>query len=105
MSFFPHKTLTKRLDDGFRQCLTRASGQLVGQTISFGVLNTEGHGTAPFFHKGNSGLKPGMRQGRILVDPAGIVRWVNLTEDLRVRARPETVLAAFDQLQGKPPAQ
>jgi hypothetical protein len=26
------------------------------------------------------------------------VRWVNLTEDLRVRTRPEEVLAAFDKL-------
>jgi hypothetical protein len=45
------------------------------------------------------------RPAEILVAPAGIVRWVNLTEDLRVRARPETVLGVFDQLQGKPPAQ
>ena len=46
------------------------------------------------------------RPAEILVDPAGIVRWVNLTEDLRVRARPETVLGVFDKLKGSftPPA-
>lgn len=44
------------------------------------------------------------RPAELLVDPTGTVRWVDLTDDLRVRTRPETVLAAFDQLQasGKP---
>jgi peroxiredoxin len=40
------------------------------------------------------------RPAEILVDPSGTVRWVNLTEDFRVRARPETVLAVFDKLKG-----
>jgi peroxiredoxin len=38
------------------------------------------------------------RPAELLIDPAGTVRWINLTEDLRVRARPEEVLAAFDKL-------
>jgi peroxiredoxin len=38
------------------------------------------------------------RPAEILVDPNGIVRWVNLTGDYRVRARPEEVLQAFDKL-------
>lgn len=32
------------------------------------------------------------RPAEFLVDRAGIVRWVNLTDDLRVRARPEKML-------------
>ena len=33
-----------------------------------------------------------------LIDPSGTVHWVDLTEDYKVRARPEAVLAAFDRL-------
>jgi peroxiredoxin len=36
------------------------------------------------------------RPAEFLIDASGKVRWVNLTEDLRVRARPEQVLQAFD---------
>ena len=32
------------------------------------------------------------RPGEFLVDAAGVIRWINLTEDIRVRARPEAVL-------------
>jgi peroxiredoxin len=42
------------------------------------------------------------RPAEILIDPTGTVRWVNLTEDFRVRARPEEVLGAFDRLKGTP---
>jgi peroxiredoxin len=38
------------------------------------------------------------RPAEILIDPSGTVRWLDLTEDYRVRARPETVLAEFDRL-------
>jgi peroxiredoxin len=38
------------------------------------------------------------RPAEFLVDAAGLVRWVNLTGDLRVRARPENVLKAIDAL-------
>lgn len=38
------------------------------------------------------------RPGEFLVDPTGTVRWRDLTEDLRVRARPATVIEEFDQL-------
>jgi peroxiredoxin len=38
------------------------------------------------------------RPAELLVDPTGTVRWVDLTHDLRVRTRPETVLAVFDRL-------
>ncbi len=38
------------------------------------------------------------RPAELLIDPKGTIRWVELTEDYRVRARPETVLEAFDKL-------
>jgi peroxiredoxin len=34
------------------------------------------------------------RPAEFLVDPSGTVRWVNLTGDFRVRARPDEMLAA-----------
>jgi peroxiredoxin len=40
------------------------------------------------------------RPAELLVDPTGTVRWVDLTDDLRVRTRPETVLEAFDRMAG-----
>jgi peroxiredoxin len=36
------------------------------------------------------------RPAEFLIDSSGKVRWVNLTEDYRVRARPDQVLQAFD---------
>jgi peroxiredoxin len=36
------------------------------------------------------------RPAEFLIDSTGTVRWANLTEDLRVRARPQQVLHAFD---------
>ena len=38
------------------------------------------------------------RPAEFLVDASGTIRWVNLTDDIRVRARPESVLAAIDRL-------
>ena len=38
------------------------------------------------------------RPAEFLVDAKGTIRWVNLTDDIRVRARPESVLAAIDRL-------
>ncbi len=37
------------------------------------------------------------RPAEFLIDSSGIIRWVNLTENIAVRARPEQVLEAFDQ--------
>jgi peroxiredoxin len=41
------------------------------------------------------------RPAEFLVDAAGTIQWVNLTGDIRVRARPETVLAQLDHLAGR----
>jgi hypothetical protein len=38
------------------------------------------------------------RPAELLVDASGTVRWVNLTDDFRVRARPEQLLAAAKAL-------
>ena len=38
------------------------------------------------------------RPAEILIDPSGTIRWVDLTEDYRVRTRPEKVLEVFDGL-------
>jgi len=38
------------------------------------------------------------RPAEFLVDAAGTIRWVNLTGNIRVRARPEAVLKAIDNL-------
>jgi peroxiredoxin len=38
------------------------------------------------------------RPAEFLLDSDGIVRWVNLTDNIAVRARPEQMLEAFNQL-------
>lgn len=37
------------------------------------------------------------RPAEFLLDPSGTVRWINLTEDIRVRARPDQVMRAADE--------
>jgi peroxiredoxin len=37
------------------------------------------------------------RPAEFLIDSNGIIRWVNLTDNIAVRARPEQVLEAFEQ--------
>ncbi len=46
-------------------------------------------------HGGPSGADIS-RPAEFLIDPSGEVRWVNLTGDFVVRARPQEALAAFD---------
>ena len=38
------------------------------------------------------------RPAEFLIDSTGTIRWVNLTKSVTVRARPEQVLKAFDDL-------
>ena len=38
------------------------------------------------------------RPAEFLIDASGKVRWVNLTEDFRVRARPGQMLKAYDAM-------
>jgi peroxiredoxin len=37
------------------------------------------------------------RPAEFLIDSSGTIHWVNLTENMAVRVRPEQVLKAFDQ--------
>jgi peroxiredoxin len=39
------------------------------------------------------------RPAEFLIDASGAIRWVNLTDDIRVRARPVIVLHEIDDLQ------
>jgi peroxiredoxin len=48
--------------------------------------------------KGGADGKDIARPAEFLVDATGTIRWVNLTDDIRVRARPESVLRAIDRL-------
>ena len=41
------------------------------------------------------------RPAEFYIDISGTVRWVNLTEDIAVRARPEQVLKALDEKGGE----
>lgn len=38
------------------------------------------------------------RPAEFLLDSSGVIRWINLTDDLRVRARPEQMLQAAKSL-------
>lgn len=42
------------------------------------------------------------RPGEFLLDPGGIVRWRDLTENYRVRVKPDAVLQVLDELGVKP---
>jgi peroxiredoxin len=44
------------------------------------------------------------RPAEILIDSTGIIRWVNLTDSVIVRARPEQVLQAIGELKLVSPA-
>jgi len=53
-------------------------------------------------HKGGGpGGSDIARPAEFLVDPSGTIRWVNLTEHAAVRARPEQVLKALDDVNQK----
>jgi peroxiredoxin len=41
------------------------------------------------------------RPAEFLIDSTGTIRWVNLTKNIAVRARPEQVLKAFDLMGGR----
>jgi len=57
-------------------------------TRSYGVLHA---------HAGENG-RDIARPAEFLVDATGTIRWMNLTDDVRVRARPENALRVIDEL-------
>jgi len=48
-------------------------------------------------HAGPDGIDVA-RPAEFLIDSSGKIRWVNLTDDYRVRTRPEQVVEAFDAM-------
>ena len=50
------------------------------------------------FHPGGFRGQDIARPAEFLLDPKGVVRWVNLTEDYKVRAKAEQLLKVLDDL-------
>jgi peroxiredoxin len=48
--------------------------------------------------KGGEDGKDIARPAEFLVDSGGVIRWANLTDDFRVRARPDAVLEAINRM-------
>jgi peroxiredoxin len=61
--------------------------------------NTEAIRRYDVLHKG-AGVKGHdiARPAEFLIDSSGTIRWINLTDDLRVRARPDQMLQAASAL-------
>jgi len=55
-------------------------------------------------HAAGHGSEDIARPAEFLLDPAGVVRWVNLTESYRVRTKGEEILKVLDGLGVKPAA-
>ncbi len=55
-------------------------------------------------HKGGGPGGDIARPAEFLIDSTGAIRWVNLTDDYRVRARPEQILQVLDNLRQTAPA-
>ena len=68
--------------------------------LTFPLLSDEKVEVARRYDLRHAGGDPGggdiARPAEFLIDSTGIVRWVNLTGSVTVRARPEQVLAALD---------
>lgn len=48
--------------------------------------------------KGGEDGKDIARPAEFFVDPFGTVRWANLTDDIKVRARPDVTIKAIDSV-------
>jgi len=80
--------------------INRRQSQKVGYTFPLlSDLNAEVIRRYDVLHPG-AGPKGGdiARPAEFLIDSNGMVRWVNLTENIAVRAGPEQVLDAFNQI-------
>ena len=73
----------------------------VGYTFTFlSDPNTEAIRRYDLLHKGaGENGRDIARPAEFLIDRSGTVRWANLTEDLRIRTRPEQMLAAAREVQ------
>jgi peroxiredoxin len=81
--------------------VTRAHCQKLGYTYTFlSDPSAEVIRGYDLLHvQGGPGGHDISRPAEFLIDSAGVVRWVNLTDDLRVRTRPEQVLQVIDQME------
>lgn len=72
-----------------------------GYTFTFlSDPNAEVIGRYDLLHKGEGkNFRDIARPAEFLVDLSGRIRWVNLTEDLRVRPRPEQLIEAAKAMQ------
>jgi len=77
--------------------VTRAHSAKHGWTYTF-LADPEARVVRRYDLQHDVGGKIIPRPAELLIDPTGTVRWRDLTDDFRVRTRPETVIAAFDQL-------
>jgi len=80
--------------------LTRRNCQKLGFTYTFlSDPNAETIRRYDLLHPGAGPKGTDIaRPAEFLIDASGIVRWRNLTEGVTVRARPEQVLRAIDEL-------
>ena len=85
---------------------TRRHCQRFGFTYTFlSDPKVEVIGRYGLLHKGaGPGSTDIARPAEFLIDSTGIIRWVNLTESVTVRTRPDQVLKAFDDLKAAAPA-
>jgi peroxiredoxin len=54
-------------------------------------------------HEHEAGQPPIAHPASFLIDANGVVRWRDLTDNYRLRPRPETILAAIDRLDSRTP--
>jgi peroxiredoxin len=80
--------------------VTRRHCQKLGFTYTFlSDPNAEVAQRYDLLHKGAGPQGTDIaRPAEFLIDSTGTIRWVNLTESVAVRARPEQVLKAVDEL-------
>lgn len=80
--------------------VNRRHGQKLGITFTFlSDVKTDVIQRYDVLHKGGGpGSADIARPAEFLLDSTGAIRWVNLTESVTVRARPEEVLKVFDDL-------
>jgi len=76
------------------------------QGYTFAFLSDSGHEVIRSYDLVHAGGGPEgsdiARPAEFLIDRSGTVRWVNLTESIAVRVRPEQVLAVIDELGAGP---
>ena len=80
---------------------TRKHTEMMGYTYPF-LCDTEAEviRQLDLLHEGGGMEAPDIsRPAEFLIDPTGTVRWVNLTENWRIRPRPEEVLNIITEIQ------